>query len=1357
MRKSKIIVLLLISLLFSSLPANMAMAAEENMVKNPSFSTDTSGWQSRYGAGVSWDANGYSGGAAKVKLVGGYSAIAQSMNFKPNRTYDISFYIRLEEGSSTVTVIQNFSGGAGGWNYLISSEPITTAWKKVLITYTCTGYNTKGGEVTGDGTLEFRIGDGQTKLVHYLDEVSVVQRPAEDEEEEPEITPSPSPTPTPLINRGVAEKRFADMENHWAKEMVTVLASERMLDGMDENTFMPEGQMTRAEFIKMIVSIFRLENTGYENIYADVKADAWYAEYMQTAYDIGLISPTMTIGGRLWPDKPITREEAASILYNAAEKKLIAPQKEAVGYKDSAEIALWAAEAVNGAAAMGLVNGYEDGTFRPRAGLTRAQGAVMYMNLLNKVNRIAIFVDGERGSDQNDGSFASPLASVSAAKSLAAKSNQSMRNNLYILIRTGEYYIDQTLEFTQADSGTNGYNIIYTSYDGGGAVLSGGVHINGFSLYDGSMNIYRAKVDKGMQTRQMFVNGVRAVRARSNTGLANCTTDNGEAGHTTTDTFLADYRHVEDLEMVYYEQWTNPRCGVSSITVEDGIATLIMDQPGWNAVRNKGGTSVTAPVYYENAIELLDEPGEWYLDTHEGYLYYIPRAFEDMQTADVVLPVTERLITLQGTADENIHNIYFDGLEFAYTTWMRPSTQNGHSDAQNNHLRQTGVPVMPDTAVRVENARYINFLDCKFDKLGITALQLFGGIKDCNVVGNEFWDISGSAVSLGQPDTGNANIWNPTEEKYMIRNNTIANNYIHSIAVDYKSAAAISAGFPKDTNIVHNEIFDAPYSGMHIGYGWDTKETTALENFRISENYIHAVMSDRIYDGGGIYLMGATAGTMENPNLVSRNYIESIRNYYGALYPDEGTQFWKITQNVIDLTDTPYWYGNGNNRGESKWLHCWAKTIRNMQYVDNYSTVANRTYNGTDSVFEEAKVYPDANWPAPAQAVMDEAGLEQAYLERFPVECQEVRIGQTEYTDLRTGDTFTIPLTGQGRKKQAARVDMEKVYFRSRDESVATVDKAGNVTAVGQGQTQIVVDILLGDILKTFEVKLTVDDVLDEIRLNTKKIQMQVGYDYEIKVKAYSKFGRKLDVEAFTLESADLAVAKPAGTKIVAEAAGETTVKVVVDYEGQRIEKEIPVTVLAAGAEAEDIGYDFTEELMSLEDWTMDNNVVKSKITNGMLVSTPSTFIAYEGSEFKDELFNFDIKINAQSGWPSICFRASDTTSPYSSASLYMLTFGQGSLELQRFNNGARTVIYGAQEGYESKGGPAAACSFTYGKKHTIQCGARNEDDGVRIVAYVDNVKVIDYLDTEEGAIREQGYVELYCRSGSMELSAPTK
>ena len=132
-------------------------------------------------------------------------------------------------------------------------------------------------------------------------------------------------------------------------------------------------------------------------------------------------------------------------------------------------------------------------------------------------------------------------------------------------------------------------------------------------------------------------------------------------------------------------------------------------------------------------------------------------------------------------------------------------------------------------------------------------------IQDCRIYTNRFYDISGSAVNVGEPATGkidNAypNNFNylPAHEKYYIRNNNIINNYIHHTAVDYRSAAAISAGFPIDMEIAYNTISDTAYSGMHIGYGWKSIPTSIMRNNQIHHNRILNVMNTVINDGGGI-------------------------------------------------------------------------------------------------------------------------------------------------------------------------------------------------------------------------------------------------------------------------------------------------------------------------------------------------------------------------------------------------------------------------------------------------------------------------------------------------------------------------
>lgn len=98
---------------------------------------------------------------------------------------------------------------------------------------------------------------------------------------------------------------------------------------------------------------------------------------------------------------------------------------------------------------------------------------------------------------------------------------------------------------------------------------------------------------------------------------------------------------------MYSDEWTNPRCGVDSVSVENGRAKIIMKQPGFKYATNKGASSATYPIYYENAYELLDRDGEWYLDTNEGMLYYIPRMFEDINSADAILPIGEEMMILE--------------------------------------------------------------------------------------------------------------------------------------------------------------------------------------------------------------------------------------------------------------------------------------------------------------------------------------------------------------------------------------------------------------------------------------------------------------------------------------------------------------------------------------------------------------------------------------------------------------------------------------------------------------------------------------------------------------------------------------
>src|SRR5262249_38375027 len=83
------------------------------------------------------------------------------------------------------------------------------------------------------------------------------------------------------------------------------------------------------------------------------------------------------------------------------------------------------------------------------------------------------------------------------------------------------------------------------------------------------------------------------------------------------------------------------------------------------------------PTSVENAFELLDQPGEWYLDRPAHTVYYIPRSGETMSSAKVEAPVLQKLVT-----GSNVHDVVFNGLQFSYATWLRPSSDTGFSEIQ---------------------------------------------------------------------------------------------------------------------------------------------------------------------------------------------------------------------------------------------------------------------------------------------------------------------------------------------------------------------------------------------------------------------------------------------------------------------------------------------------------------------------------------------------------------------------------------------------------------------------------------------------------------------------------------------------
>src|SRR5688572_12625862 len=94
------------------------------------------------------------------------------------------------------------------------------------------------------------------------------------------------------------------------------------------------------------------------------------------------------------------------------------------------------------------------------------------------------------GSDANPGTFELPFATLEKARDVVRSINSNMTGDILIYLRAGTYQLTSTLTLLSADSGTNGFNIIYQAYNCEKPIISGGTSVAGWVLHDASKDIY---------------------------------------------------------------------------------------------------------------------------------------------------------------------------------------------------------------------------------------------------------------------------------------------------------------------------------------------------------------------------------------------------------------------------------------------------------------------------------------------------------------------------------------------------------------------------------------------------------------------------------------------------------------------------------------------------------------------------------------------------------------------------------------------------------------------------------------------------------------------------------------------------
>ena len=505
------------------------------------------------------------------------------------------------------------------------------------------------------------------------------------------------------------------------------------------------------------------------------------------------------------------------------------------------------------------------------------------------------------GNDANPGTADKPLATVARAKQLVRERIAAgLKENLTVLIGPGTYELAEPLVFGPEDSGSKQHSITYKAAADGKVVLSGGRKLGPWRKAEGGRwtTVVPGVREGKWYFRNLFVNGRRAVRARTpNAGEksdcrqildAKLSEDLKQFTVTLPPELVANWSNPTDVELMIAGNWAINRKRVQSIDAKTGVVVLAPPHAvGHSAIFPKAGRWC----HVENAPELLDQPGEWYLDRGTGLLSYWPLSGEDMTRVEIVAPVLKRLIELKGTAKEPVRNLHFRGIVFEHTDLSLPEI--GYLGIQACHCVIGADWKRPWS--RVPAAVCWNYVegsslgDCVLAHLSGCGIELVAGCHKNVIDGNHVFDISGNGIMLG----------GPKEEAQVPKDNRISNNHVHACGIEYHGAIGIWVGFAQRAVVSHNLVHDLPYSGISVGWQWNPNPTACKEN-TIEYNHVYDVMN-RLCDGGCIYTLGFQPGTVIRANHLHDSHRSQLAQ--GApnngIFIDQGSKGYLFERNVI--------------------------------------------------------------------------------------------------------------------------------------------------------------------------------------------------------------------------------------------------------------------------------------------------------------------------------------------------------------------------------------------------------------------------------------------------------------------------
>jgi len=431
------------------------------------------------------------------------------------------------------------------------------------------------------------------------------------------------------------------------------------------------------------------------------------------------------------------------------------------------------------------------------------------------------------GHDTNPGTKDRPFATLTWARDAVRQIKKTSKGPITVYLRGGTYYLDEPLVFTAKDSGSREAPVRFAAYEKEKPVLSGGVKLDlTWRPYrDGIFQADVPAVQKGKLTfTQLFVNPPGAERQH----LARYPN------------FAGDYRYngpgcsTDALSTERVRRWKNPTGGfvhgLSShrwgslhyrITGVDEKGNLKLE--GGDQI-NRNSSLHKQYRFVENIFEELDAPGEWYLDTSKGVLYFMPPKGVDIAKARVEAVVLKKLVEFRGSIDKPVRNIHLRGLTLTHTT--RTVLEKYEP------LLRGDWSIVRAGAVFFEGAEDCSVTDCFFDAVGGNGVFISNYNRRIKVAGCKFTEAGDSAICLvgdfnavRSASTWQNQIADPPDKTVGPRTPNypalcvIHNNLVRNIGLIGKQTAGVFVSMAAEIIVSHNTIYNIPRAGICLNDG----------------------------------------------------------------------------------------------------------------------------------------------------------------------------------------------------------------------------------------------------------------------------------------------------------------------------------------------------------------------------------------------------------------------------------------------------------------------------------------------------------------------------------------------------------